>query len=449
MKRQTLIRELTEAIGNARLIWFGTRGDDVEAAADLPQLTAAFSIIGAYRQRSSVEAMAYEDLTGLRVDLDAYDIDDDLATETMREFRSAMLRALAHPSVVFVYRPSVLVSAVCFARRDRCRYLGLFRDHQVAFEHKPWVETEIADLGVPHVPWSYVADEDQLDTLRFLGEGPVILRRSHSSGGAGLVRVDDALSLRCAWPYQDEAYVSVAPFLTDTIPLNVGAVAWNDGVTIHPASVQLVGVDSCTNREFGYCGNDFGIVADFDPEVLDAVEASVMTVGNWLRAFGYRGAFGVDFLIQDGVPLFMEVNPRFQGSTHASCQISVDHDESCLMLEHLAACSGRDAPPTSRLRDLAARTVAFAHFVVHWKGDPTGGIDGERVARNAFALPDTVRADVLTNSKLTTDLGATIARITTRARVTRTGAELLDSWLDVAKSALPDARAQCVGPEPT
>ena len=40
------------------------------------------------------------------------------------------------------------------------------------------------------------------------------------------------------------------------------------------------------------------------------------------RAYQQAWTFGADFLISNGVPLFTEVNPRFQGSTAASARIS-------------------------------------------------------------------------------------------------------------------------------
>lgn len=454
MDRGRLLSQIDERLGDLQLVWFGTRGDDVEPAADVAQLRAAFSIVAAYCGRSGVQSSALEDLSGVRPDLDTYEIDDEPRTEAMVSLRRSILRTLARPSAVFTYRPSTFVSAVCFARRDRCRYLGLFKDHQAAFEHKPWVETAVADIGLPHIDWTYIADDDQLETLRFLRDGPVILRRSRTTGGVGLIRVDDGSQLEALWPREDEAYVSVAPFITDGVPLNVGGVVWHDGITVHPASVQLIGVPGCTTRPFGYCGNDFGAVADLDRDVLRGVEQATLTIGRWLRSFGYLGAFGVDFLVSGGVPLFTEVNPRFQGSTHASCQISIEQGESCLLTEHLAAHMGLSAPRYRPLAEQAEQCGPFAHLVVHWLQEPAE-IDPSPLVERALGGAATIRADVLTKPGLRTQTGATVARITTRERLTRTGFELLaplrevvDAWTDRSRpNGGRVGSAPVVGPE--
>lgn len=425
MRRRELIRDLRAWLDGRQLVWFGTRGDDVEAVTELPELAAVFSVINAYDRRSSIVGMAFEDLTGRRVDLDRHDIDEELGTEEMVTFRRAILRTLSRSSALFTYRPSTLVSAVCFARRDRCTYLGMFKDHQSAFEHKPWLESGIAELGVPHIPWTYVADEDQLETLRFLNEGPVMLRRSRTSGGTGLVKVDSAAALEAAWPEQEEAYVSVAPFLADGVPINVGGVVWADGVTLHPASLQLIGLEEFTGRPFGYCGNDFGAVRDLDAGVLAEIDAATERIGRWLGGLGYRGAFGLDFLVVDGRALFTEVNPRFQGSTHASSQVSVQLEESCILLEHLAANVGLPSPPSRTLEDLARDVGELSHFVVHHRpGDPAPSGLGRLVMDQA----PTMRVDVIAPDGLQLDDGATLLRATVAARTTADGFSIDGPW---------------------
>jgi hypothetical protein len=429
VRRAELLTDISDRLDGAQLVWFGTRGDDIEAVADIPELTAAFSLISAYDRRTTIDGVSLESLSGRRVDLDAYDVDDHLHEEATVAFRRMLLRVLSRPSALFTYRPSTFVSAISFARRDRCRYLGLFKDHQSAFEHKPWVETAVAELDIPHVPWVYVADEEQLDTLRYLEEGPVMLRRSRTNGGVGLAKVDDSAQLAELWPEQEEAYVSVAPYIERTLPVNVSAVVWHDGVTLHPASVQLIGVPRLTTRQFGYCGNDFGACRSLQASQLDAMGDATVAVGNWLRAHGYLGAFGVDFLVDEsGVPLFTEVNPRFQGSTHASCRISVEQGESCLMLEHIAALLRLDAPPCRKLSEWAADMPPFAHFVVHSTLPEAAQVDATGLVDAVLAEPQTARADVVVSPALTTERGATVARVSVRDRLTTTGYELHDPW---------------------
>jgi len=344
MDREKLLAAVAERLGDRRLVWSGLRGEDVEPLTDLPQLFAAYSIIGRYGHRTDIESLAHEDLTSFRPDLETYDIDDHLTEDASRMFRREHLRTLSEASALVPYRASQFLSSIWFARRDRCLHLGLFGGHEAAFEHKPWVETSIQGLGISTVPWTYIADEDQLTARHLPFDGPIVLRRSRTSGGEGFTIVDDASHIADAWPSVPEAFISVAPFLADSLPLNVGATVWLEGVTVHRPSVQLVGIPNCVTRPFGYCGNDFGLATRLPRDLIDEIELTTIKIGLWMRSNGYLGTFGVDYMLYDGALLFTEVNPRFQGSTQASCRLSIQANESCLMLEHLAAFLGLEAP---------------------------------------------------------------------------------------------------------
>lgn len=449
MDRTTLLRHVDAALGRRSLVWAGLRGDDVEPLVDVPQLQGAFSIMSRYDRRESVRSTAYEDLTGVRVDPEVWDIDEHLGHEATREFRRDLLRALAGDSALLPYRPSPFLSAVCFARRDNCLNVGMFGAHQSAFEHKPWVETSVAAEGVPSIPWHYVADDEQLQATTFGGGGGLMLRRSRTSGGEGLVRVPEGADVREFWPDVSEAFVSVARYVADALPVNVGATVWPTGdVTVHRPSVQLIGIPGLVTREFGYCGNDFGAARELDQAVVDQIERSTTTVGRWLHRNGYLGSFGVDFLVTEGRALFTEVNPRFQGSTHASSRLSIEAGEACLMLEHLAAWLGvPPAPAKRRLRDTVAETPDLAHVVVHWDGDSAVDPDLGPLHASLRTLDPAAVLELTPPSGLRVDHGAAVARWTTRSRVTDDGYRLRDPFTALATWRSTPAPAPAVEDE--
>lgn len=429
--RAELRKTVSSALGRRRLIWAGIRGDDAESLSDLAQFDASFTIINAYDRRPLHASIAYEDMTGTRPDLETWDIDDHPGDGATIAFRRALLRAMSVPCALLPYRPSQFLSALAFARADRCLNLGLFGSQQFAFEHKPWVESAMAKLGVPSLGWRYIADEDQLDAERLLADGPVMVRRSRTSGGVGLAKVASAEELAAAWPRQSEAFASVSPYLADALPINVGATVWDDGVTVHLPSVQLIGVAACVSRPFGYCGNDFAAVKDLDPAVIDAVEATTITVGEWLRSHGYRGTFGADYLLRGGVPVFTEVNPRFQGSTRASAQLAVEVGQPCLPLEHLGAMLGVPRPERPPLRTLVREMRDLAQVVVHNTRSFALTKDLEPLRADLKAVDPKSRMDVVLPPGVNCEPGATLARFAFASAVTRTGYDLREDVRDV------------------
>lgn len=427
MRRALLMRVIQRELGNRSLVWFGTRGHDAEAIGDVDNFDGSFSLIAGLDHRMGVQSLSLEELSGQRMDLDLYDLDDDLS-EPVEELKRALMRAVARPSVLFTYRPTAFLSRISFVRRARCQYLGMFWGHQAAFEYKPWIETELGALpAVSRVEWRYI-DNQENDPAALVSDGPVMLRRSRTTGGVGLVRVDNADQLRASWPHDAEGFVSVSPFIDGATPMNVGAVVWRDGVTTHPASVQLLGIPGATTRPFGYCGNDFDAVANLDPIVLDRIETMTLTIGDRLGQLGYLGAFGIDFLVRDLEVLFTEVNPRFQGSTHASCRISVERDEACLLLEHLAAFMGLPAPERIPLREHVRRGSALSHVVIHHTGADPARINPAEVVEAWRRTPGFVAVDVATRPEIVTQPGGTIARLTLRGGVLGDGRGLAEPW---------------------
>ena len=428
--RATMRAEVERRLGRRQLVWAGIRGSDIEPLRDVAALSASFTIVDAYTGRPDVMGVGYERLTGVRVDPEVWDIDDHHADPATAEFRRGLLRALAAESALLPYRPSSFLSAIHFARRDRCLNLGLFGAHQSAFEHKPFVESAVAELGLPQIPWIYIADEEQLDVLELAEHGPLILRRSRTSGGEGFTHVDGIDDVISHWPKLDEAFVSVATFIEGGTPVNVGATVWpnaprEDCVTVHHPSVQLIGIPSCVTREFGYSGNDFGLVRDMERSTVNQIEESAKRIGSWLRGNGYIGTFGVDFLVKDGVPLFTEINPRFQGSTAASCRLSIEANEACLMLEHMAAWLGVAMPASPPLWDRVQETRDLANVVVHWTGTEPRLVDAPGLARRLRAAePSTLDAEVLVPRGVISNPGSLVGRFTIGRRVTKTGYDL-------------------------
>lgn len=383
-------------------------------------------MISRYSVRPSVESYSLEEVTGTRPDLDLYDIDEELRSAAVAELRSQLLRMTARPSAIVPYRPTNFLSGVLFARSDsdRCLSLGMFRGQQAAFEHKPWVEVLIRRSGVPSIPWEYIADSEREVVRSRSPFRSLLLRPSRTTGGVGIVRVDAPEDVDSAWPDDDEAFVGVAPFIRDALPLNVGAVVWPQGdVTVHPGSVQLIGIEGCTERPFGFCGNDFAAFSQLEDDLIDSVERSTRRIGAVLHQHGFLGAFGVDFLVHEGVPLFTEVNPRFQGSTHLSSRLSNEMGLACIVVEHIASflglCASDGAPS---LVDLARAAPSVAHVVVHQPSKDPGNVDPHEIAGTDGTFST---LDLALPSGVTPLPGATVARISCPGPVTSTGYELL------------------------
>lgn len=415
------MRAIRKALAGARLIWFGIRGEDGEALAILPELVGSFSIIAPLQaaQGPSEVDVCLETLRGARPDLDRYDVDLD-PSEAAREFRRLMLREVGARCVVVTYRPSSLVSALSFSMADTMTLAGLVNERQAVFEHKPWVERSLLARGIDGLGWRYVADEHRVRVKRMVeASGPHVLRASHTSGGVGIVLARHKDDIERSWPPQPDAFVAVAPFRPGA-PINFSGCVFADGqIRLHPPSMQLIGIASCIDRPFGYCGNDFGALESLcDDATFERIDSMGRTIGRWLYDEGYRGAFGVDAIVTEDEVVFTEVNARFQGSSALSAVIARELDMPDLFLEHLAATLGLSpAGKGISIGEWARRQPALSRIVVHNTSAAPLALDG---AAPPASLPAGTVVSQLAPD-LPVDPGGALCCVTLPGSVTRTG----------------------------
>lgn len=411
MNRAAYIRALTRALGRRRVVYFGTRGADARSLSYLMNFDAIFSQI-APSGLGAVEEVCLETLTGRRVDLDAYSVDTD-RSNAVAELRAAMLRAFEVPTVVLPYRSCGLLASAWFPRSEKVIFAGNFHELQGCFEHKPWVETQLAGIGIQVVPWRYYADNERALIEEALHFRPLVVRSNRSDGGTGVRYVATAADLDEQWPEHVDGFLAAAPFL-EGVPINVNAVVFGDGsVTRHGASVQLIGIPQCTHRRFGYCGNDFGAAAEFEPRQLADLDTMVERVGEWLAGRGYRGAFGIDAILAENGVHLVELNPRFQGSSRLSAKLDEDAERADMFLSHLGAYLNLEPPDGLTLAELAPRARG-AHVVVHATGD--------RLARRDELPPP--EADLLPEPGVLVVDGAMTANLVFRELVSVDGTSL-------------------------
>ena len=347
--RGALMAEVTRLLGNRRLVWAGIRSDDIEPLADLPQLTAAFGFAGSYDRRAAVTSLAYEQLTGVRVDPEIWDIDDHLRDDAATvEFRHGLLARLAArqrpaalPPVALplrrplrapgpvpeprpVRRPSVRLRAQAVGR-DRCRASSACR----------------ASRG-PTSPTRSSCEARELGR-----HGPLVLRRSRTSGGEGFVRVERperagrALAPRRRGVRQRRAVPRRRP-AGQRRRHGLARTATRHGAPpVGAADRHRV---AASPGEFGYCGNDFGLARDSTTDHRPDRDVDRRRSAAGCAATDTSAPSASTSSSRTELPLFTEINPRFQGSTRASCRLSIEPDEACLMLEHLAAWLGVPMP---------------------------------------------------------------------------------------------------------
>jgi len=98
------------------------------------------------------------------------------------------------------------------------------------------------------------------------------------------------------------------------VPATVNACVTDQDIYIGKPCFQITGEELCTNNLSATCGNDWGALSLLDKASCEINEIT-QKIGRYLRDKGYKGIFGLDFIISEKNEVYLiEINPRFVAS---------------------------------------------------------------------------------------------------------------------------------------
>lgn len=179
---------------------------------------------------------------------------------------------------------------------------------------------------------------------------PVVVRREAGGGGLGvhLARDEDDVKRLFHYLCKGACRIIVQEYV---IGEDVSASVLCDGEKAVTLTVnrQLIGVPWLGGKEFIYCGN---VV----PHELEEVCRVTGKVAEEICKFlGLVGSNGVDFVLREGEPVFIEVNPRFQGTIECVSMVTGMN----IVEKHIEACHGV-LPEKVTVKEFAAKGIVYA-----------------------------------------------------------------------------------------
>lgn len=227
---------------------------------------------------------------------------------------------------------------------------------------------KIADKCIPIVPFQKIGSLKQLQTAtQELQEGgQYILQENNASGGNGthIINQDNIEQFLTTFNPKKEFFVS--PYMMRSISVNIHCILSDNETVIFPGSVQLVKV---VDHRIIYMGADFIAYQTLPRQAKEAVKARGQDLCTVLRDMGYRGVLGIDFLLVEGQPYFLEVNARFQASTPLLNRALVDCGLPSIQELHLAAFEGLVFPSKDILESLSVSYSMAVYTAESWKKD--------------------------------------------------------------------------------
>lgn len=273
---------------------------------------------------------------------------DGLPPDSLDSFEACNNALLSHPAVAEHVRAQGPGGKVLFLMFDEeterlAARLGLevcfppaaLRHH---LDSKLTITRLANRAGVASVPHVLTRVENYTSLRRAARDlGPdLVVQLPHGDSGTTTYFISSAADFRAhAGAIAAEPEVKVMRRIRCR-PLTIEGCVTRHGTLVGPLMAELIGFRSLTPYRGGWCGNELA------PECLGAelrrqAQQATIALGGQLQQAGYRGYFGVDYLLdQDTGKLYLgEVNPRITGATTLSNQAALDAGSVPLLLYHL------------------------------------------------------------------------------------------------------------------
>jgi hypothetical protein len=295
-----------------------------------------------------------------------------------------------------------------FAAGAGCELISNRADLQSWLNDKTNLLAALPELGLPRLRgrWTRLNEMRYAELASETGAS-FVAQLARGTSGSGTAFIESESDYAAAGARFGDALVWIAPDVGD-LSVNINAMAMEGGVAVSCPSVQLVGLPMLSAQRGMYCGNDYVATSDLPGDTVAGVVEQTERIGGWLASLGFRGLFGLDFVLDTGTSraYAVDLNPRWQGSTAPLTLAEYREGRLPLAVAELGFRLGRlSEAEILRHKDEFLRPVAASHISLRcpaagW-AQVTGALSpgvyslagGPRFARAGLRLNDLQASD--------------------------------------------------------
>ncbi len=233
---------------------------------------------------------------------------------------------------IIPYRSTEFLGQLAEQAGGRLRILANPVEIKTRFDDKVSFRRQAIEAGLGVPPGEVVA-LGSLGAKELEEFGPVMIisERIGSSGNqTHLIDSTEALSQKRNELIDKlglDALVIVTAFL-DGPALGAAGVICNGKPWMSHPSVMFTGIPGCSMHRFDYAGSDYAAYRQVSRESRRKIEEATLKIGDWIAEAGYRGIYGVDFIVHRDEPYAIELNPRVLGTTQLMTELEEIHSNA-------------------------------------------------------------------------------------------------------------------------
>jgi len=203
------------------------------------------------------------------------------------------------------------------------------------FEDKLLFPEFLFSHNLPTVPYLLTTlTIDAYEPIAAKFKAPFVLQSGFGFAGSGTFLIHAKTDWDNHVNEMEGKKVKVSRFIKG-IPVTINACATRHGTLYSPACLQITGLPEYTTSWGGTCGTSWDI--DIDDQVSQKIYSSTKTIGDQMYKQGFRGIFGLDFIIEEGTQeiYIVENNARIVASIPFYTGIQEKENQPFLLAYHL------------------------------------------------------------------------------------------------------------------
>lgn len=161
-----------------------------------------------------------------------------------------------------------------------------------------------------------------------------VIQKNISSGGKGTYILTSNNESDILNELETGELYIVSPYIKNAYSINMHLCISDNCIIQFPFSLQIT---EMINHKILFCGSDYMAATNIPDETKNRIQISVEKICTLLKLLGYKGVLGIDLLVTNHHIYFIEINPRFQGSSMPLSKSLTDNNLPSLYELHLAA----------------------------------------------------------------------------------------------------------------
>lgn len=242
--------------------------------------------------------------------------------------------SLSRPANILTFKSSPMIAQIC--AEHGFRYLGPDWSLNRRWEDKIFFARKCQALGVANAHSRIASNAAELwEMLADIRTAKIVLQLARGySGNSSFLLSSPAEVLAVAEKFPGRKY-KISEFLSGEA-YTLDAVIGGFGARFSEPILQITGLTEFNRHVLGTSGNDYAFAAHhLSSAARAAMLQSAEMIADAMRAEGYRGFLGFDFVMEGETAHLIETNPRLVGSVPVFTKLQLAGGELPFLLLHI------------------------------------------------------------------------------------------------------------------